>query len=96
MPSKTQTYTSDNVLEEFYTQIYSPNAASLPRVHIPRSDVFYVRQAVEAHFGESFSLDRIERAMYLEGMLDKSDVFEPDRDWEYAWDTNLADGLKAD
>ena len=54
------------------------------RVHIPMSDVFYVRAAIEARTGERYTLDHVERAMYLEGHLSRHDVFEPDRrrDWE--------------
>lgn len=82
--AKPMMYTSDNVLEEFYKAIADEDSARLRRVHIPRSDVFYVREAIYQHTGVKYSLDRVERAMYLEGFLDKSDVFEPDtkRDWE--------------
>ena len=77
-------YASDEVLEEFYKAIADEDSARLRRVHIPRSDVFYVREAIYRDTGVKYSLDRIERCMYLEGFLDKSDVFEPDtkRDWE--------------
>jgi hypothetical protein len=46
--------------------------------------VFYVREAIFQRSGERYSLDRVERAMYLEGHLKKKDVFEPERkrDWE--------------
>tara|TARA_R110000772_G_scaffold58444_5_gene132342 strand:+ start:441 stop:677 length:237 start_codon:yes stop_codon:yes gene_type:complete len=77
-------YASDNVLEEFYLALADRDEGRLRRVHIPRSDVFYVREAVYNGLGTWYSLDRIERAMYLEGHLKRSDVFEPDvkRDWE--------------
>ena len=54
------------------------------RVHIPKSDVFYVRTAIEGDTGVRYTLDRVERAMYLEGMIDKRDVLDPNRkrDWE--------------
>jgi len=54
------------------------------RVHIPRSDVFYVREAIFQDTGIKYSLDRVERAMFLEGMLNARDVFEPERkrEWE--------------
>lgn len=57
---------------------------SLRKVHIPRSDVFYVREAIHQNTGVRYSLDRVERAMYLEGHLKKRDVLDPDRkrDWE--------------
>ena len=78
------TYTSEDVLEEFYKAIADEDSGRLRRVHIPRSDVFYVRQAIFNDTGVRYSLDRVERAMYLEGFLSKNDVFEPEtrRDWE--------------
>lgn len=77
-------YSSDNVLEEFYTALASKDEAKLRRVHIPRSDVFYVREKIYQDTGTKYSLDRVERAMYLEGMLKARDVLDPDRkrDWE--------------
>ena len=35
--------------------------------------------------GVKYSLDRVERAMYLEGHLKASDVFEPKRKREWEW-----------
>ena len=77
-------YSSDKVLEEFYKALASKDECRLRRVNIPRSDVFYVREAIFQDTGVKYSLDRVERAMYLEGMLSKHDVFEPNRkrDWE--------------
>ncbi len=77
-------YSSDRVLEEFYKALASQDEGKLRRVHIPRSDVFYVREAIFQDTGVKYSLDRVERAMYLEGMLNARDVFEPERkrEWE--------------
>lgn len=77
-------YASDNVLEEFYLALASKDEGRLRRVHIPRSDVFYVREKIYQDTGTKYSLDRVERAMYLEGMLRASDVLDPERkrDWE--------------
>lgn len=82
--SKPLMYTSEQVLEEFYKAIADEDSARLRRVHIPRSDVFYVREAIYRDTGVKYSLDRVERAMYLEGHLRKEDVFEPERkrEWE--------------
>jgi hypothetical protein len=76
-------YIDDDVLGEFYRALASGKEKSLRRIHIPRSDVFYVREAIFQDTGTKYSLDRVERAMYLEGHLKASDVFEPDRkrDW---------------
>jgi len=81
--SKPKMYTSDNVLEEFYLALANEDEGKLRRVHIPRSDVFYVREKIYQDTGVKYSLDRVERAMYLEGMLNASDVFEPNRKREY-------------
>ena len=81
--SKPKIYTSDNVLEEFYLALANEDEGKLRRVHITRSDVFYVREKIYQDTGVKYSLDRVERAMYLEGMLSASDVFEPNRKREY-------------
>lgn len=77
-------FASDSVIEEFYRVLAQGDDSKAQRVHIPRSDVFYVRRAYFEATGNWESLDRIERSLYLEGMLEKRDVFEPEtkRDWE--------------
>ena len=64
MPKKSVKLYTDNVLDEFYKHVLNNNIENL---HIPHSDVFYVRQAVEAHYGRSFSLKHVEDAMRAEG-----------------------------
>lgn len=75
---------SEDPLAEFYTALADGDENKARRVHIPRSEVFYARAAIERDLGERYPLDRIERAMFLEGMLDRKDVLDPDRerDWE--------------
>jgi hypothetical protein len=77
-------YSSERVLEEFYKALADQNEGKLRRVHIPRSDVFYIREAYYQHSGNWETLDRIERCMYLEGKLLARDVLDPKRkrDWE--------------
>jgi len=77
-------YSDDNVLVEFYKALADEDEGRLRRVHIPRSDVFYVREKIFQDTGVKYSLDRVERAMYLEGHLNASDVFQPSvkREWE--------------
>ena len=58
---------TDNVLEAFYHAI---RTNSLDKLHIPHSDVFYVRTAVEAFYGRKFSLKQVEDAMKAEGWKD--------------------------
>ena len=77
--SKPKMYTSDNVLEEFYLALANEDEGKLRRVHIPRSDVFYVREKIYQDTGVKYSLDRVERAMYLEGHLKRHEVLDPDR-----------------
>ena len=59
---------TDNVLEAFY---YAAVNDTLDRLHIPHSDVFYVRAAVEAHYGRKFTLKEVEEAMIAEGWIPK-------------------------
>ena len=68
--SKPKMYSSDKVLEEFYLALASEDEGKLRRVHIPRSDVFYVREAVQAHYGRPFTLEHVEDAMRAEGWSD--------------------------
>lgn len=84
MNKKIKYFESDSVLEEFYKALADKNETRLRRVHIPRSDVFYVRTAYYENTGNWETLDRIERSMYLEGMLRKQDVLDPERvrKWE--------------
>jgi len=84
MNRRVKTYASENVIEEFYSALADGDSSRLERVHIPRSDVFYVRQSYFLRTGNWETLDRIERCMYLEGHLSKNDIFKPDekRDWE--------------
>lgn len=76
MPNKN----NNSILEELYEAIVSGD--DLP--HIPHSSVFYAQRAYFDHSGEWVSLDRMERAMYLERMLPRNSVLDPDRkrDWE--------------
>jgi hypothetical protein len=83
---KVKLYASDNVIEEFYNALADNNPRALRKVHIPKSDVFYVREAIYNDTGEWYSLDRVERAMYLEGHLHKYEVLDPERERE--WERN--------
>lgn len=76
-------FADDDVLTQFYNALADGDERSLRRVHIPRSDVFYVREAIFQKSGVRYSLDRVERAMYLEGHLKKRDVLDPDREREF-------------
>ena len=79
-----QLYASEDVLTDFYNALANNDTRAMRKVHIPKSDVFYVREAIHARTGEWYTLDHVERAMYLEGHLAASDVFKPrtKRNWE--------------
>lgn len=70
----------NNILEELYEAIVVGN--DIP--HIPHSSVFYAQRAYFDYSGDWVDLDRMERCMYLEGMLGAWDVLDPHRkrDWE--------------
>ena len=70
MAKKSVKLYTDNVLEAFYDAI---RTNSLDKFRIPHSDVFYVRQAVEAHYGRSFTLIHVEDAMTAEGWSEGND-----------------------
>ena len=81
-------YNNDSVLKSFYDAALSFNPNKLKNLHIPMSDVFYVQKAIEARTGHKYTLDHIERAMYLEGHLDASQVLDPKRKRGYcSYDT---------
>ena len=77
--SKVKLYPSENVIEDFYEALASKSEKKLKKVHIPKSDVFYVRMAIYKDTGNLYSLDHVERAMYLEGFLRPDEVLEPHR-----------------
>ena len=81
---KTGRKTHEPVIEEFYKNLLDIEDGNFSKVHLPHSSVFYAREAYFQKTGIWVSLDRMERAMYLEGMLDKKDVSQPERkrDWE--------------
>ena len=78
-----QLYASENVIEEFYIALADNNSRRMQRIHIPKSDVFYVREAIYRDTGVRYTLDHVERAMYLEGHLTRYEVLDPDRKREY-------------
>ena len=78
-----QLYASESVLEDFYNALADNDPRAMRKVHIPKSDVFYVREAIFNRTGEWYTLDHVERAMYLEGFLEKHEVLDPDRERSY-------------
>ena len=54
-------------LEKFYRAVRNNR---LHKIHIPHSDGYYVKAAVDAHYNKSFSLKHVENAMKAEGWKD--------------------------
>ena len=73
MSKKSVKLYTDNVIEAFYNAVIDNN---LDKLHIPHSDVFYVRAAVEAHYGRSFTLKEVEDAMIAEGWSENKELEE--------------------
>ena len=66
MSKKSVKLYTESVIENFYEAIRTNTVSKL---HIPHSDVFYVRNAIEARTGERYTLKHIEDAMKAEGWL---------------------------
>lgn len=62
-------------LEDFYAAV---RAGRLDSTHVPHSDVFFVKAALENKTGKTFTLESIERAMKAEGWSE-SRVLKPKR-----------------
>ena len=60
-----------SVVSEIYIAM---NKGVLDNVHIPHSDVYFVRVALEKHTGYWFPLDRVEAAMKAEGWKDRKGI----------------------
>lgn len=45
------------------------------KIHLPHSDVYFVRAALESHSGFFFPLDVVEEAMRLEGWKEQRHVY---------------------
>ena len=69
---KKKIYLKDNcILEGFYEAVQKNRLDRVHIPHIPHSDVFYVRAAIEDRSGIRYSLERIETAMKQEGWKKK-------------------------
>ena len=89
--NKVKLYSSETVLEDFYEAISQNNPNKAQRLHIPKSDVFYIRQAIHVKTGNLYTLDHVERALFLEGHLRRDEVLDPDRPRGYcSYDTRDA------
>tara|TARA_R100001510_G_scaffold57724_1_gene67147 strand:+ start:371 stop:658 length:288 start_codon:yes stop_codon:yes gene_type:complete len=69
----------NRILKTFYEALAKEDMGALRKIHIPRSEVFYVQKAIKMHTGIQYSLDHVERSMYLEGYLSSREVLDPHR-----------------
>lgn len=60
-----------SVVSEIYIAM---NNGMLDNIHIPHSDVYFVRAALEKRTGYYFPLDKVEAAMKAEGWKDRKGV----------------------
>ena len=70
MSKKSVKLYTDDVITCFYEAV---RTNTLDKLHIPHSDVFYVRNVIEARTGQKYTLKRIEDAMIAEGWLEKEE-----------------------
>ena len=77
--NKVKLYATESVIEEFYRTLANDNSRGVNKVHIPKSDVFYVRRAIYDDTGKWYTLDHVERAMFVEGHLTRREVLDPNR-----------------
>lgn len=60
----------ENYLEKFYDILAAEDEEAMKKLHIPQSDVFYVRKAIENNTGVRYSLSHVEQIMKEEGFID--------------------------
>jgi len=79
-----KTYIKDNVIEEFYAAIARNDNNFALSVHIPLSDVFYVREALFHALGKRYTLDYVEWAMLKEKKIEARFCHQPQD--KLSWD----------
>lgn len=77
-------FSDEDVLGQFYLALAAGNEKVLHHVHIPRSEVFYVREALHQKTGIRYTLDYVEWALLKEKMISPRDCFEPEL--KKSWD----------
>lgn len=79
----------DDALEAFYEAVAATSRKrshdALEALHIPVSEVFYIRAVIEADTGIKYPLSHVEEALYLEGYIAAEDCFANAK--HYAWQT---------
>ena len=64
---------SEEPLVDYYNALLNRDEVFLKELHIPHSSVFYAREAYYNYTGHRVSLQRMEKAMLLEGMISSED-----------------------
>jgi hypothetical protein len=67
----------ENVIEEFYSAVADNNGYFIASIHIPLSNVFYVREALHQATGIRYTLDYVEWAMLKENMIEPRHCYQP-------------------
>ena len=73
MSKKSVKLYTDNVIEEFYNAVINNN---LNKLHIPHSDVFYVRSCSGSPLWQVLYFKEVEDAMIAEGWSESKDLQE--------------------
>lgn len=74
----------ENVIEEFYSAVADNDGKFIYSIHIPLSDVFYVREALHQATGNRYTLDYVEWAMLKEHMIEARHCYKPEE--KLSWD----------
>lgn len=65
----------DKCILDFYQALADGDETLARSIYIPHSKVFYAREAYYQHSGEWLSLEAMETAMRLEGMIPDAEDF---------------------
>jgi len=68
----------EDVIEQFYLAVANNNGNFISAIHIPLSDVFYVREALHQASGIRYTLDYVEWAMLKENMIEPRHCYKPE------------------
>lgn len=73
----------EGLLEQVYDCL--ENNISLETIHIPHSDVFFVREALEARYKQEFTLEQVEEYMLSAGWTDSGNTRKNQEQDEGTW-----------
>lgn len=78
MARQSNKYEAEDILVAFYNDLMATvgNSAAIDKVHIPLSDVFYVREALHHAHGKRYNLAYVEWCMMKEGHISPADCYD--------------------